>query len=536
MGRGLPVGLPGPFAPTAAGTDADAKSRQSRDGVWQHDLPEIPELDNLFAPEGPIQEAETLAAQAFSGAQRTWFLVNGSTAGVLAALLAVVRRHQQQQQQQQQPDGASRISKVLLPRNVHKSAINGLILAGAEPVFLSPVYDKEWDICHGIPINGKGGLDDALKEHGPRGEIAAVLLVSPTYHGAIMDIKQAALLCAKHNVPLIVDEAHGAHLAFLERDELAAAATGPVAAAALEGALALGADLVVQSTHKTLTAVSQCAMMHAGNGPLVDEGLIEFVGSALQFVQSSSPNYVLLASLDGARWQLAAPAGEGRGALRAAQVLAKKAKQLLKSETPFPVLDLPVVGSMGGAFMGLDPLRVTVGMMGTGMSGFDADEVLIEEHGVYAELPASRTLTFAVGPGNVEEDVDRLVAAFKALAASSKEVEQEEGKEDKNTTPNVVVEFPSFDGQQAAVGIRRCGPREAYFTASEVMSTSDASIVGRASAETVCPYPPGIPVLLPGELITVEVLRFLQGVLDAGGSVTGCSDPSLGKLRVLCLE
>ncbi|GAB5032543.1 arginine decarboxylase [Nannochloropsis oceanica] len=533
MGRGLPVGLSGPFARSAADADVVAKRRHVRDSVWQHDLPEIPELDNLFAPEGPIQEAEMLAAQAFGGAQRTWFLVNGSTAGVLAALLAVVRRHQQQQQQQ--PNGASRISKVLLPRNVHKSAINGLILAGADPVFLSPVYDKEWDICHGIPIDGEGGLDDALKVHGPGGDIAAVLLVSPTYHGVIMDIKQAALLCARYKVPLIVDEAHGAHLAFLERDGQTAAIK-PAAAAALEGALALGADLVVQSTHKTLTAVSQCAMMHAGNGPLVDEGLLEFVGSALQFVQSSSPNYVLLASLDGARWQLAAPAGEGRGALRQAQVLAKKAKQLLRSETPFPVLDLPVVGSMRGAFVGLDPLRVTVGMMGTGMSGFDADEVLIEEHGVYAELPASRTLTFAVGPGNVDEDVERLVAAFKALAASLQEIELKEGKKGKDMTPNVVVEFPAFDGQQAAVGTRRCGPREAYFTASEVMSTSDASIVGRASAETVCPYPPGIPVLLPGELITTEVLRFLQGVLDAGGSVTGCSDPSLGMLRVLCLE
>ena len=126
MGRGLPVALPGPFAPIAEGMVAAAKSRQSRDSVWQHDLPEIPELDNLFAPEGPIKEAETLAAQAFGGAQRTWFLVNGSTAGVLAALLAVVRRHQQQRQE---PDAVLRISKVLLPRNVHKSAINGLILA-----------------------------------------------------------------------------------------------------------------------------------------------------------------------------------------------------------------------------------------------------------------------------------------------------------------------------------------------------------------------------------------------------------------------
>ncbi len=495
MGRGLPVGLPGPFGA------ADG----NRDQVWQYDLPEIPELDNLFAPEGPIQEAETLAAQAFGGAQRTWFLVNGSTAGVLAALLAAVRRHQHQHSR------AGLVSKVLMPRNVHKSAINGLILAGAEPVFLSPTYDADWDICHGIPV--RGGLDQELATHG--NAVAAVLLVSPTYHGAIMDVAQAAALCRQHHVPLILDEAHGAHMAFLGSDD-------PTHA----GALALGADLVVQSTHKTLTAVSQCAMMHAGHGPLVDEGLLEFVGSALQFVQSSSPNYVLLASLDGARWQLGSMQGQGRQALRRAQALADQARQAIRAETPFALLDKPTVADEGGAFVGLDPLRLTVGM-GPGLSGFAADEVLIDEHGVYAELPASRTLTFAVGPGSIEDDVDRLVAALKALAAGA--------DQDEATNPVPAAVFPSFDGQQAAARARRCGPREAYFTASEVLATTDEAIVGRASAETVCPYPPGIPVLLPGEIITADVLRFLHGVLEAGGSVTGCADPTLGKLRVLGL-
>ncbi|TFJ85660.1 hypothetical protein NSK_003168 [Nannochloropsis salina CCMP1776] len=531
MGRGLPVGLPGPFAETNTALN---RTRLHRDAVWQYDLPEIPELDNLFAPEGPIRDAETLAAETFGGAQRTWFLVNGSTAGVLAALLALVRRHQQEGQQHPARSGRSIQSKVLLPRNVHKSAINGLILAGAVPVFLSPVYDPAWDICHGVPI--ESALQQALEEHASGSEVAAVLLVSPTYHGAVMDIEQAALLCAKFKVPLIVDEAHGAHLAFLEVEINEPGNAGPLASRAMTGALAQGADLVVQSTHKTLTAVSQCAMMHAGKGPLVDSAMLEFVGSALQLVQSSSPNYVLLASLDGARWQLGSPLGGGRTALHRAQKLAAKAKRLLLEETPFPILK-PPDRPKGGAFVGLDPLRLTVGTMGTGMSGFDADEVLIEEHGVYAELPASRTLTFAVGPGSEEEDVDCLVAAFKALATLV-----DKGKRDRSRdmageeASSFMADFPPFDGKQAAAGSLKCGPRDAYFTASEVLSTNDERVVGRASAETVCPYPPGIPVLLPGEIITVEVLRFLKGVLSTGGSVTGCSDPSLGKIRVLCWE
>lgn len=172
-----------------------------------------------------------------------------STAGVIAALIAAVRRHQQHQQQDK-----TRPPKVLLPRNVHKSAINGLVLAGAEPIFLAPAYDPAMDICHGVPLEGEkeGSLAAALEAHAPTGDVAAVLLVSPTYHGAALDVPRAAALCRRHDVPLVVDEAHGAHGAFLEGDGVPA------------GALAAGADLVVQSTHKTLAALSQAAMMHAG--------------------------------------------------------------------------------------------------------------------------------------------------------------------------------------------------------------------------------------------------------------------------------
>lgn len=460
---------------------------------------------------------------------------------------------------------------MLLPRNVHKSAINGLILGGAEPVFLTPAYDPAMDICHGVPLEGEadGSLAAALDAHGPTGDVAAVLLVSPTYHGAALDVARAAALCRRHGVPLVVDEAHGAHLAFLEEGEGVPA-----------GALAAGADLVVQSTHKTLAALSQAAMMHAGGflgcdgvrrpnstlmsrvrqtdssqkhaqptpppqtntAPHADALWVDLVGSALQLVQSSSPNYLLLASLDAARWQLATPQGGGRAGLRDAQALAAAARERIATETRLEVLAAPAADSplvRSGAFVALDPLRLTVHFPpALGLSGYDADEVLIEEFGVYAELPASRTMTFAFGLGTSPEDVDRLVEALAAVSAAKTTVTEAEegGGEQEAPPPPPPPAFPAFDGRAAATRARRCGPREAYFTPSEVMDTSDAAIVGRASAETVCPYPPGIPILLPGEVITADVLAFLKGVLDAGGSVTGCADPTLGRLRVLRIE
>lgn len=271
----------------------------------------------------------------------------------------------------------------------------------------------------------------------------------------------------------------------------------------------------------------------------MDDLTVDLVASALQLVQSSSPNYLLLASLDAARWQLAAgasPQSDGCAGLHEAQRLAAVARERIPKETRLDVLACPLPDSpvaRSGAFVALDPLRLTVHFPpALGLSGYDADELLIEEHGAYAELPASRTLTFAFGLGTTAEDVDRLVQALTAVSSSSSEAEGKAEDAEGEAPPS----FPPFDGRAAATRARLCGPREAYFTPSEVLSTDDPAIVGKASAEAICPYPPGIPILLPGEVITADVLAFLTGVLDAGGSVTGCSDPTLGRLRVLKLD
>ena len=278
--------------------------------VLLHDLPELPELDNLFAPEGVILRAQELAASAF-GAERTWFLVNGSTSGVIAAIMAAVQVWRQQQRSR---GGASRRPVVLLPRNVHKSAVHALVVSGAQPCWLTPEVDAEHGLSLGVATSTVGA---ALQRF--EGSVAAVLLVSPTYQGVLSDVGGCASLCAAAGVPLLVDEAHGAHLSFLDETALLPAIWSGPGGRRPRGALWEGADVVVQSTHKVLGSMTQSAMLHASARVLdAHPALGPALSESLELGTSSSPSYLLLASLDAARWQLASPLADGRERLHRA--------------------------------------------------------------------------------------------------------------------------------------------------------------------------------------------------------------------------
>lgn len=290
----------------------------------------------------------------------------------------------------------------------------------------------------------------------------------------------------------------------------------------------------------------------------MDDELCGFLSSALQMVQSSSPNYLLLASLDAARRHVAhAPSppspsdtngatSRGRTSLQKAVELANQARRGIEaSNVGLGVLSLPSDGStLRGAFVALDPLRLTVHGQPEPLSGYALDDVMIGEWGVYAELPAARSLTFAFGPGSRPEDARALVEALTHAATQilnpttldkgdageeeGSEAGEVEGEESVSPPPS----FPPYD----PLGLQRrrlCSPRDAYLTPSELLPTDTPDIIGRASAEIVCPYPPGIPVLLPGEVVSQEALDYLMAVLQAGGSVMGCTDATLKTLRVL---
>jgi arginine decarboxylase len=442
--------------------------------VFRADLPELPALDNLFAPQGVIQDAQILAAQTF-GAEQTWFLVNGSTCGIMAAILATC-----------DPG-----DKIILPRNVHQSAIAALILSGAVPIFIQPEYDPSLDLAHSIT---PAAVAAALKQHP---DAKAVLMVYPTYFGVCGDIVTIADLTHQYNMPLLVDEAHGAHFAF--HPDL------PISA------LQAGADLTVQSTHKTLSAMTQASMLHV-QGDLIDR---HRVSQSLQLVQSTSPSYVLLASLDAAREQMAT---QGQEMMEQTLRLADQARSRLQSLPGLSTLQPEHAITPG--FFALDRTRLTVTVSELGIDGFTADEIL-QNLGVMAELPSLQHVTFIVSLGNTEADLDRLVDAWKTLATTQKPGHAKAGSR-KLLNPSLTYQG---DGSQAL------SPRDAFFARTETIAAAEAC--DRVSAELVCPYPPGIPVLMPGEQITHDALTYLQDVLKSGGFITGCADPTLETLRVI---
>jgi arginine decarboxylase len=449
--------------------------------AFRADLPELPDLDNLFAPTGVIQAAQDLAAAAF-GADRTWFLTNGSTGGILAAILATC--------------GPG--DPIILPRNIHLSAINGLILSGAVPVFLQPEYDSVRDMAHCVT---PAAVAQAL-EHYPQAK--AVMIVSPTYYGICADVAAIAQLAHHHQIPLLVDEAHGAHFAFH--------ADLPTSA------LAAGADLVVQSTHKTLTALTQAAMVHTRGDRVSRDRLSQ----SLQLVQSTSPSYLLLASLDAARQQMAT---QGQALMAHTLELAHWGRARLAQIPGLTVFTPDVTPGC----VALDPTRLTVTVTGLGLDGFAADRILHEQWGVTAELPSLQHLTFIISPGNTRSDLERLVAGFTSLAPDSAPDSAEDAQNAAASSPP--PQPPPSPSPLALPSCSSLSPRAAYFAPTEIVPMADA--VQRISAELICPYPPGIPVLMPGERVTAAAIADLQAVLAAGGTVSGCSDPTCTHLRVV---
>lgn len=438
--------------------------------VFRADLTELTELDNLFTPESAILAAQELAAEAF-GAEKTWFLVNGSTCGIEAAIIATCGIN----------------DKIILPRNVHSSVISGLILSGAIPIFINPEYDEDLDISHSITP------EDLIETLAKNPDAKAVLIVYPTYYGVCGDLKSIAQITHQYNIPLIVDEAHGAHFHFHSHLPTSA--------------LAAGADLTIQSIHKTLGAMTQSSMLHIqGNRINIDR-----LNKALQLVQSTSPSFILLASLDAARQQMAI---NGEKLMSQTLQLAETARNQISQIPSLSVLEIHKINKYG--FFDLDKTRLTVNVANLGLTGFAAEDML-NGMGVTPEFSSLQNLTFIISLGNNKSDIYELVQGFKTLTQIPQLTSQYKICKYKN--------YVMFDH------ILCISPREAFFADSETLPLERT--LDRICAENICPYPPGIPVLMPGELITKPALEYLQKIQSLGGFISGCADSNLSSLKVI---
>jgi lysine decarboxylase len=424
----------------------------------------------------PFEQAQRLAAEAW-GAKRAWFLINGASQGNLAAGLALAHYG----------------DEVVIQRNAHSSAIDALVLSGLRPTFAAPEVDPELGIAHCLTPET---LERALAV---TPKAVAAWVISPTYFGAVADVAALAAVAHARGVPLVVDEAWGAHMAFHE--ELPA------------HALSLGADLVISSTHKIVGSMTQSAMLHLGHG----EGEGELIGAdtvdrAVTLTESTSPNSLLCGSLDAARRQAAVHGRELLGATMAGLALAREE---IRAIDGLDVLDDRMVGAPG--VFAYDPLRLAVDVRGVRASGYELAPLLREIDDINLELYGQNVLVAVFGLG--ERGLPEAARFVRALRIVAERVGLDPGG-----TQESFAAAPPW-GELAMT------PRDAYLGAQEVVPAAQAA--GRIAAESLATYPPGIPNVLPGERLTAETLAYVQNTLELGGSVRGASDRLLHTVRVV---
>ena len=460
-------------AGTAAGLSEDLAAFTGDRGL-EMDIPQL--VDGIdVGPDSPFVRAVALAADAWQ-ARRTWFLANGSSQGNRMAVIAAA--------------GQCIGTDVIAQRSAHSSFIDGMILAGTTPYFLLPNLDLARGINHGLtPSALDAGFQQAVDE-GRRP--CAAYVISPSYFGAVSDITGLADVAHRYGVPLIVDAAWGAHFGFHP--------------ALPEFPTVRGADIVVTSTHKMGGSLGQSAMLHLAEGPHSDV-LEPLLDRAYMITQNTSASSLLLGSLDVARRALVT-----RPDLLADSIaLADQLRADIRSDTAFSVIsdEFHQHDDIDDA----DPLRVSIDVSATGLTGYEVRSLLHQEHGILVEIATVSAIVAFLGPGK-PLDTGRFLSALQGLPTKSHAA----------ATPTMPrVPLP---------GTRKLSPREAYFAPSEVVPFTSAA--GRTSADTLAAYPPGIPNVTPGEEITSDTIDFLRAVASSPiGYVRGALDTGVSAFRVL---
>lgn len=434
------------------------------------DLPSMDETDNGFHPKGCLAEAQHLTADLY-GAADTFYLVNGSTVGVQAMILATVNPGE----------------KILLSRNFHLSTFSALVLSGAVPVYLP----SRWLEAAGPIPPTIDEIKQCLQDHP---DTRAIFLVHPSYYGIGNSLAPLAAFCRDQHIALLVDEAHGAHLRFLPPGYLSSA-------------LDDGADVVVQSVHKTLCSLVGTAQMHRPYGSSVSRERLQW---ALNLLQSTSSNYLLLASLDLTRrwaWQ------SGNQAFENATKWSNNLRARLISLPRIKPLDIAHFPELAGC--NYDPLRLVVDVSDLGMSGLQLERRLQEEFHLGTECSDHRNVIFVLGPADHPQVYAQLERAFRrvAMACSGR------ARGADNKSINTLIAPPVI-----------FSPREAACYQSIQVPLSTA--IGRVCSEVITMYPPGIPLICPGEQVTSEIASYCEQ-LSAQTAFVFANDASLATIGVI---
>jgi arginine/lysine/ornithine decarboxylase len=417
--------------------------------------------------------AEELGADAW-GADRTFYLVNGSSTGNLATLLATIKPG----------------DEVVVARDVHKSLLVALIHSGAKPVYVAPTLHKELNIGVGV---APSEIAAALSRHP---DARMVILVSPSYCGVSSDLPAIARIAHERGVPLYVDEAWGPHFHFHP--------------ALPPSAMDSGADAAVASTHKVLGAFTQSAVLHV-QGARIDPNK---VGAAVSLSQTTSPAAFILATIDACRRQMVL---NGATIVERAIELAERARTRLRS--------LPGIGVLDGATLAVrdyDLTKLVIDVHGLGLTGYQVETLLRDDYQINPESSDTTGVICLITVGDTDDSIDRLIHAFESIAATYAGTMHMNGHGGSSLRSSGAIVAP---------GIQAMSPREAFFSRSRAIPLRES--IGEISAELVIPYPPGIPVFTPGDVITAEKLDYLIAGAAQGLYISGAADHHLRTINVV---
>jgi len=450
------------------------------------DITEIDGFDDLHEPEGILKEGMEAAAQLY-GSDHCWYLINGSTAGILSGIASAVKTG----------------DMILMARNCHKSVYHAVLLNQLEPVYLHPAADPGSGILTGIePLEVEAALKQWTDPRTGESRIRLVVITSPTYEGILSDVQTIACICHAHGVPLIVDEAHGAHLS-----------SGHLYGSCFpEGAISCGADLVVQSLHKTLPAFTQTGLIHQ-QGSLIDPDRVKHF---LDIYQTSSPSYILMAGID-----------------RCIRMMREDSRRIMgdwaeglrlwyRRTAELRCLRVITLDSCE-RFFAWDPSKLVISTRGSGHTGRELMDVLREKYRIELEMASADYVIAMTGAGDTVETLTRFADAICEIDMGW-----------SRTAPEDRLQIPAPDWQ-------------AFREETELLPCSadrlrgrriplDRSAEGEIALEYVYAYPPGIPVLVPGEKITDQALRVIEAYEKAGIPMRGYSDTESHRIRATSID